>query len=69
MNLCWFTGHKWKIISYWNYRDTSYCKKDQGALSNTVTLQCIKCGNLKTKSNWAGGHIKDEDLLNEKTDK
>lgn len=60
MSWCWITGHKWKIISFYNYIDRSWCNEDDaGAKSNTVTLQCQKCGNTKTKSHWCGGFIVD----------
>lgn len=63
MNWCWITGHRWKMIAYFNYIDTSFCKEsDAGAKSNCITLQCQKCGNLKTKENWAGGHIEERML-------
>ncbi len=54
MNWCWIRGHKWKIISHWNYYDMS-C--DDQVASNSVTLQCQKCGNVKVKQNYAGGFI------------
>lgn len=52
MNLRCLFGHKWEIINYVNYNDTSY---GISLPSYDLHLQCKKCGNLKEKSFYGGG--------------
>lgn len=57
---CWLR-HKWKIISVFNYDDTSYQQK--GAPSSALTFQCIYCGEIKKQSMYGHGYFKKEDFL------
>lgn len=54
MGLRCFFGHKWKIISIFNYWDCSF---DQRAASHSCTLRCENCGKLKVQENYCGGFI------------
>ena len=56
MSWCWIKGHKWKIISFFDYIDISY---DYREPSHALTLQCEKCGNIKTIHNTGAGPFKE----------
>ena len=55
MGLECFFGHKWEIISIWNFRDTSY--SEEGVASHQVTQKCARCNKLKVKSYFARGYL------------
>jgi len=59
---CLVLGHKWQVIWYKHYLDTSYGAK-AGIESTRCTLKCIKCGKVKNKIHYMSGYLKPEDLV------
>jgi len=48
---CW---HDWGIIQIYNYWDTSFKRSRP---SHRITYHCKKCNKIKTKLNYAKGHL------------
>lgn len=57
---CWIRGHKWFILSWFNYMDTSY--SESGSPSNNITFICNVCKKTRVQRNFGGGHMNEEYL-------
>ena len=60
---CLLLGHTWKVLSFKNYWDISYCDpKEQGAASHMFDMGCKRCKKLKHVSRYRGGHTSREEI-------
>lgn len=56
---CIFSGHKWEVISYFNYLDDSY--EGIPVPSHSLCMQCARCKKIKRVSNYGVGHYHPKD--------
>jgi Fe2+ or Zn2+ uptake regulation protein len=49
-----FCFHKYKVVKVFNYDDVSY---GDTIPSHVLIMQCKKCGKVKEKTFYGGGHI------------